>query len=144
MELKLKRIQKSKKSTIGELYIDNVKFCNTLEDVDRGLKQVDTLAHIKEIKVQNNTAIPTGRYQVIMNLSNRFKIVMPLLIDVPGFEGIRMHVGNSDVDTDGCILLGTWDGKTPDFISNSRITVNNFYPKLAEGLKKGNVFINIV
>lgn len=144
MELKLNRVNKGVKSTIGELYIDNVSFCNTLEDTDRGLKQADSLASIQLAKVQNQTAIPIGRYEVIIDMSTRFQKLMPHVLDVPGFEGIRIHSGNSDADTDGCILLGSFSGSDTDWISNSKDAYNKFFPKLQEGLKQGNVWINIV
>lgn len=144
MELKVIRKDKTNKASIGELYIDNVLLCNTLEDVDRGLKQSDPLATIQATKKQDITAIPTGRYQVIIDMSTRFKRLLPHIIDVPGFEGIRIHPGNSDVNTDGCILLGTWDGKNSDWVSASQIAFGKFFPKLQEGLKEENVYINIV
>lgn len=144
MELKIQRVEKDNKATIGGLFIDGEFFCSTLEDVDRGLTSVDTLAKIKEIKVQNQTAIPSGRYEVIIDMSTRFKKLMPHIINVPGFEGIRIHPGNSDVDTDGCIILGVWNKVDADWLSNSKDAFDEFFPKLQEGLKSGNVFINIV
>lgn len=144
MELKLQRQIKTTKSSIGDLFIDGKVFCNTLEDTDRGLKQSDTLDHIKQVKVQNQTAIPTGRYQVIIDMSTRFQKLMPHIINVPGYEGIRIHSGNTDVDTDGCILLGTYNKSTPDFVSNSRDAFNKFFPLLQNALKSGNVYINIL
>lgn len=144
MELKLQRVEKDNKATIGGLFIDGEFLCSTLEDVDRGLKQTDTLVHIQEVKVQNQTAIPSGRYEVIIDMSTRFKINLPHILNVPGFEGIRIHPGNSDIDTDGCILLGVWNKIDKDWISNSRDIFNIFFPKLQEGLKQGNVWINIV
>lgn len=144
MELKVQRVEKDSKATIGGLFIDGSLLCSTLEDVDRGLTQDTPLADIVKIKVQNQTAIPTGRYEVIIDFSNRFQADMPHIINVPGFEGIRIHPGNSDIDTDGCILLGVWNKVDTDWISNSKDAFNEFFPKLQEGLKQGNVFINIV
>lgn len=144
MEIKIVRQYKNNKATVGTLTVDNIEVCNTLEDVDRGLKQTDTLDSIQKIKVQDQTAIPTGRYQVIIDMSTRFKKLMPHILDVPGFAGIRIHSGNTDADTDGCILLGTRDKSNPDFVSNSRDAFAKFYPKLQQGLKEGSVYINII
>ena len=94
MELKVIRKEFTDSSTIGEMWIDNTFFCYTLEDVKR------------EVKIYGETCIPYGRYKVIVNMSNRFKVMMPLLLDVPQFEGIRIHKGNKAIDTHGCILVG--------------------------------------
>lgn len=144
MELKIVRQIKSKVSTIGTLYIDGIKECNTLEDIDRKLTSTDSITSINANKTYSKTAIPTGRYEVIIDMSARFKKLMPHILNVPGFEGIRIHSGNTDADTEGCILLGTADHNTKDFIGNSRDAFNKFYPKLEEALKKDNVFINII
>lgn len=88
------------------MYIDNVYFCDTLEDKDRGLKQSDSIDSIKSKKVHGETAIPTGIYKVIVGPSPKFKRNLPRLIDVPGFDGILIHRGNTNKDTAGCILVG--------------------------------------
>lgn len=116
MELLLKRIAKRDKYTIGDLYIDGKWFSNTLEDTDRGLSQDMSLEEIKKIKVYGKTAIPTGTYKVNMNIiSPKFKTrvwakpyngMIPRLENVPGYEGILFHPGNSAEDSNGCILLG--------------------------------------
>ena len=80
--------------------------CNTLEDKDRGLRQDTKLAEIKNKKVYGKTAIPSGSYECVYTYSNRFKKMLPLLLNVKGFEGIRIHSGNSAKDTEGCILVG--------------------------------------
>jgi len=94
MNLQLIRKYKKDDYTIGSLYIDGKFFCNTLEDA------------VREIKIQDKTAIPEGHYQVILNFSNRFQRLMPLILDVPDFEGIRIHSGSTQFDTSGCILVG--------------------------------------
>lgn len=93
-------------STIGKMYINDTYFCNTLEDVDRDLLSTTTLKEIKDIKIYGQTAIPYGRYEVILSYSDRFKKYLPLLLNVPGYAGIRIHAGNTSIDTLGCILVG--------------------------------------
>jgi hypothetical protein len=140
--IKLKRFEFTEKSTIGQLIFDDFK-CFTLEDKDRELKIVDPLSLIKIVKVQNKTCIPYGKYEVTTTFSNRFKKVMPLLLDVPGFAGIRIHSGNTSEDTEGCILLGTTYSK--DFVGNSRQAYLEFINHLNKRLElgKNKVFIEI-
>lgn len=105
--------------TISRLYVNGELFgCNTLEDTDRGLRQDMALDEIKKIKVYGETAIPSGSYECVYTYSTRFKKMLPLLLNVPGFDGIRIHSGNSAKDTLGCILVGKNDKK--GWISNSR------------------------
>lgn len=125
MELTLKRIAKKDTYTIGKLYVDGEYFCDTLEDKDRGLTSSMPLEDIKKAKVYGQTAIPSGKYQVTMNMSSRFKKVMPLLLNVPGFDGIRIHSGNTAADTQGCILLG--QNKVVGKVINSRIYTDKLY-----------------
>ena len=105
MELKLIRIYLSDNYTIGKLYINDKYFCDTLEDKVRDTNK-DGKFDNGEIKIHGETAIPYGTYKVIVNYSNRFQRNLPLLLNVPSFEGIRMHRGNTASDTEGCILLG--------------------------------------
>jgi len=119
MKLEVKRKIFTDKSTIGELYIDGVFECYTLEDVVR-----------KGPKVHSATAIPTGTYKVIVNMSNRFKRLLPLLLNVPEFEGVRIHSGNTDADTEGCILLGQTKGV--NIITNSRVAFDKFFNKIKD------------
>lgn len=106
MEIQLKRIAKRNDYTIGNLYIDGQFFCNALEDTDRGLSDSQSLLYIKAKKVFSKTAIPTGTYKVDLTYSPRFKRILPLLVGVKGFDGIRIHQGNYPKDTEGCILVG--------------------------------------
>lgn len=117
MKIEVKRIAKRSTYTIGKMYIDGNYFCDTLEDVDRGINQKDSLDTIKKIKIVGATAIPTGTYKVIVNMSPKFQRNLPRLIDVPGFEGILIHRGNTDKDTAGCILVG--DNKVVGKVINS-------------------------
>jgi hypothetical protein len=109
MKIELLRDKSTGKATTGRLLIDGVFQCWTLEDV------------VRPSKIAHETAIPAGTYKVVITESNRFKRRLPLLVDVPGFDGIRIHPGNSADDTDGCILVGT--SKTVDWISGSRAGV---------------------
>ena len=99
MELKVERIYLGEQYTIGHLYINGVYFCDTLEDKVRVLNS-------EKDKIKKETAIPTGRYRVILSYSNHFKCIMPELLDVPYFVGIRIHWGNTKDHTEGCILVG--------------------------------------
>lgn len=87
----LKRIARKNDYTIGKLYIDGEYFCDTIEDKDRGLDISMDIEEIKRIKVFGKTAIPTGTYKVEMTYSPRFKKILPLIVGVKGFEGIRIH-----------------------------------------------------
>lgn len=109
MELLLQRLYLKPTYTIGRLYIDGVRFCDTLEDRVRDLT--------RETKVPGHTAIPAGRYELIVNRSPRFKRNLPRLLNVPGFEGILIHRGNTDDDTAGCILVG--ENREPGRMVNS-------------------------
>ena len=98
MEMTLTRTAKRKDYTIGALNIDDEYFCDTLEPAWRDLKQ--------KHKVKGRTAIPEGRYPVVITWSPKFGQWLPLLLHVPQFTGIRIHAGNTPADTAGCILPG--------------------------------------
>lgn len=106
MEIQLKRIAKKPTYTIGRLSINGHYICDTLEPTDRGLDQNMTLDEIKSVKIKGKTAIPAGRYKVIMSYSPKFKKTLPLLLNVPAFSRILIHTGNTAKDTQGCILCG--------------------------------------
>lgn len=129
MKLDLIRKEFTDHSTIGNLLIDNEFFCFTLEDA------------VREIKIPGQTAIPYGSYNVITNYSNRFKRIMPLIESVPGFDGVRIHTGNTDKNTEGCILIGYRKGV--DKISESKLAFTAFMQRLTKGLKDGKVKIEI-
>lgn len=127
MKLEIKRLHKTDNSTIGELTIDGKFECYTLEDKEREF-----------VKIKGETAIPKGTYKVIINQSNRFKRLLPLLIDVPNFEGVRIHAGNSNHDTEGCILVG--QNRSVDYITKSRKAFESLFKKM-QGAK--NITITI-
>lgn len=120
MKLTLKRIALRPTYTIGKLYIDGEYFCDTCEDRVRDTNKNGVFDEGK--KVYGETAIPYGTYTIILSMSNRFKRVLPLLLDVPDFEGIRIHSGNTAKDSLGCILVG--ENKQVGKVLNSRKTEN--------------------
>lgn len=132
MELRVNRFKKASKSTLGRLFVDGGEECYTLEDVIRSGAKVD-----------GATAIPVGTYNVIIDASVRFKRDMPHVMDVPGFSGVRIHSGNTDADTEGCILLGSAI-ENDDFISGSKDAFNNFYPKLEAALAAGDTVTLVI
>ena len=141
MNITLNRIAKKPKYTIGKLYIDGEYFCDTIEDTDRGLTQTMTDAQVKSKKVYGQTAIPTGTYRVIINYSNKFKRQMPLLLNVPGFLGIRIHSGNTEKDTEGCLIVGK--NKIVGKVIESKDTYNKLFSILCEANKKEAIKITI-
>lgn len=141
MEIELIRKTFTETSTIGEIRINGMFECYSLEDKDRGLVKSMPLSEIKQKKIYAKTAIPEGRYQVVITYSNRFKKYLPLLINVPGFEGIRIHPGNTAADTEGCLLCGTEKGK--NVIINSRAAFNKLFSKLKAVEKKEKIYITI-
>ena len=141
MNIILNRIAKKAKYTIGKLYINNQYFCDTLEDTDRGLTQSMTEQQIGSKKVYGETAIPTGTYRIIISYSNKFKKQMPLLLNVPGFAGIRIHSGNTEKDSLGCILVGK--NKSVGKVLESRDTYSKLFSILQEANKKETIKITI-
>lgn len=123
MEIFVKRIAKKQDYTIGKLYVDDVYVCDTLEDA------------VRQVKIKHKTAIPAGRYKVAMSVvspkySNFAKYKwakpyggkLPRLLDVPNYEGVLIHVGNSSADTSGCLLVG--ENKVKGKVINSTKTFN--------------------
>lgn len=135
MNITIKRIFKGDKYTIGKLYVNGIYECDTLEDTDRGLTQDMPLSNIQSKKLYGETAIPTGTYKIDMNtVSPKFKDrswakfcggKLPRLIDVPGYSGVLIHVGNKPADTLGCILVG--DNKIKGQVINSTSTFQELY-----------------
>jgi hypothetical protein len=141
MELVLTRKFPTKNSCIGELTENGVHRCWILEDVDRGLDYNMPLEEIKALKVYGQTAIPTGRYEIVITFSNRFKKPLPLLLNVPGYAGVRVHSGNRASDSDGCLLTGTEYGV--DEVLNSRAAFVPLASAIELAIQQEKVFITI-
>lgn len=135
MKILVKRIAKRDTYTIGKMYLDGKYFCDTLEDTDRNLKQTDSISSIKKVKIPNKTAIPSGTYELIVNMSPKFKRRLPRLLNVPGFDGILIHRGNSDRETSGCLLVG--ENKIVGKVINSTKYETKLVSILTERQNKG-------
>lgn len=135
MKILVKRIAKRDTYTIGKMYLDGKYFCDTLEDTDRNLKQTDFISSIKKVKIPNKTAIPSGTYELIVNMSPKFKRRLPRLLNVPGFDGILIHRGNSDRETSGCLLVG--ENKIVGKVINSTKYETKLVSILTERQNKG-------
>lgn len=136
MKLRLVREEFTEDSTIGRLTVDGVFECYTLEDKDRKLEAGG-------VKVKHETAIPRGTYTIERTYSPRFLKVLPLLVNVPQFEGIRIHPGNTKAHTSGCILLGRV--RKPNRIEESTVAFQSLDAKIAAALARGEpVSIEVV
>ncbi len=133
MLLDLERRWLSANSTIGQLCIEGELACWTLEDRYRPPEMP---------KVPGLTCIPNGRYEVVITHSERFRCDMPLLLNVPGFAGVRIHPGNTDKDTSGCILPGRTRG--PDVVNDSKLAYGPLFRSLQAARARGElVFIEV-
>ena len=139
MRLTLMRIANKSTYTIGKLYIDGCYYCDVLEDTDRGLDDDMKESEILKKKIKGQTAIPTGTYPVKITYSPKYKKLMPLIENVKGYQGIRIHSGNTHKDTEGCILTGK--NKEVGKVLESRKTFNALYKILTE--TKENIIIDI-
>lgn len=152
MKLTLIRKYKKKDYCIGKLYIDNKYFCDTLEDPDRGLTSTMNLTEIKSKKIKGDTAIPTGTYKITLDVvspkySNFSKYPyvkfcegkMPRLLNIPGYEGVLIHAGNTQKNTEGCLLVG--ENKVVGKVINSQATWKKLYEILQKD--KDNLSITI-
>ena len=128
MELILKRIAKKKSYTIGRLYIETEYFCDTLEPTWRDYKHGAR-------KIMGCSAIPEGRYAVVITWSAKLEAWLPLLLHVPNFEGIRIHAGNTAQDTAGCILVG--QNREIGKVLNSRTWLKKLKAKIVEAKENG-------
>jgi hypothetical protein len=129
MDLCVKRLEFSDDSTIGELSVDGRFECYTLED------------KVRPVKIKGKTAIPAGKYEVVINFSQRFQKPLPLLLNVPNFEGVRIHPGTIPANTDGFILVG--DTKGVDCIGQSRVAFARLFEKMKTAAETQKIFIEI-
>ena len=125
MKLKLVRKYRKETYTIGKLYVDGVYFCDVIEDKDRGLDDSMVLADIMVKKKYGETAIPYGTYKVEINYSPKYKKLMPQIMNIKGFGGIRIHSGNTAKDTLGCLIVGKNTKK--GMVTESRATYNKLF-----------------
>ena len=121
----------SKDLTIGELLLDGGFLCFTLEDRIRLLRNPNGGSWRPEWKVPKATAIPQGTYGLVVDMSERFKTLMPRVCDVPLFAGIRWHTGNTEHDTEGCLILGA--ARAADRVLHSRDAFQYVFP-IVKGL----------
>lgn len=126
MKLTLNRVQFEAACTIGQLLVDGNPACYTLEDLVRAPGAP---------KVFGQTAIPAGTYRVIVDHSEHFGRDLPHILDVPGFEGIRIHAGNTAADTSGCILVGM--DRLADSIGRSRLAFEPLFGRIQGALAAG-------
>lgn len=132
----------TEQSTISQAVIDGKSICYFLEDKDRGLTSDMSLDQIKELKVYGETAIPYGVYEIQITYSQKFKKELPVLLNVPGYEGIRIHTGNKSEHSHGCLLPG--NVVSLDYVGESTIAFNKLLGIIKEALNAGKkVFINI-
>lgn len=140
-EIKITRYEFQPERTFGYFEYNGTKI-HCLEDTDRGLKFDLPLAGIKELKVQNKTAIPYGRYELGISYSERFKKLMPIVMNVSGFSGIRIHSGNSETETEGCPLIAL--SRNDSMVLNSRDAYKSFFAWLQKTLKHEKVWLNVI
>ena len=157
MTLRIARRWATRKSTIGQLYVDGLYQSDCLED--RLRRDPDPSTAVNEGKVYGETAIPAGRYQVVIAKMQRQVWLpekrewspwsprpdgqLPQLLDIPGFMGIFVHAANSPVEILGCIATGTRDLATPDRLTGSRVALTALVTRIEEGLRAGEVWIDI-
>jgi hypothetical protein len=138
MLLEVRRQPSADGCTLGTLYVDGEFECFTLEDVIREIPE----KAVQTWKVDGETAIPSGSYQVTVTMSARFKKLLPLLVDVPGFQGVRIHSGNVAADTEGCILVGDRQDKVA--VLDSRRAFQGLFQKIQAAIKRDeSVYIRI-
>ena len=126
MRIKIERLTMTSTTTIGKMYLNGVYFGYTLEDVNR------------DVKIKHQTCIPAGLYKVVLSVSNRFKRLMPLLLNVPNYSGVRIHGGNTHKNTSGCPMVARK-------ILNDNTIQGSLEKELTEILKKcDNIEIEIV
>lgn len=148
MNLKILRKEFTPTSTLGDFFIDEKRFCHSLEDGDKGLTDSMTLEEILKIKVKDETAIGYGHYEVILGWSNHFQKMVPHILNVKGFSAVEIHNGSFVSNTRACPLLGYLHSKFPINgsweIYQSVHAFNDFLPLFKAAILKGRVYIDIV
>lgn len=127
MRLLLQRHPSTEVATVGDLFVDGRRECYVIEDPVRPAGE----------KVYGKTAIPAGEYGIVITVSPRFGVPMPLLLDVPGFQGVRIHPGNTAADTEGCLLPGTTLAPNENELWHSRTAYNALFKKIQMALDAG-------
>lgn len=140
LNILIKRVALKPTYTIGHMYINGKYMCDTLEDTNRDSNKNGVFDN-GEVKIKGQTAIPYGTYEVVWAYSPKYKRFTPRLLNVPSFEGILIHSGNTSKDTEGCILVG--ENKKKGMVLNSRATVNKLYPIIRNACKQGKVHLTI-
>lgn len=138
MEILIRRVAKKDTYTIGKLYVNGSYFCDTIEDTDRGLTQTMPVTEITKKKVYAETAIPSGTYGVTLAYKSpsfgkkqAYAFCggfLPRLLNVPGYEGVLIHCGNTEKDSAGCIIVG--ENKVVGKVINSQATFKRLYAVL--------------
>jgi hypothetical protein len=129
MHVKVVRTTFTDRSTIGEMHVDDAFACFTLEDA------------VRPVKVPGMTAIPEGVYVMTVSFSSRFQRLLPEIHNVREFTGVRVHAGNTDADTEGCILVG--QTRAADFVGNSRAAFNKLFPRIQAAAQREKIFIEV-
>lgn len=127
-------------ATFGKLLIEGHEFCDTLEDEIRELPYKP----VAEWKVKGETAIPAGTYTVIVDFSSRFNKLMPHLLGIEGFSGVRIHSGNTAADTEGCILVGFARSEATSMLLNSRSAFEKLFDMMKQAQADGERVIVMV
>lgn len=135
MKLRLERRYLGPEYTIGHLFINGLYFCDTIEDKVRDFNKDGDLLDPGEDKVYAKTAIPYGKYRVELSMSPKFKRLLPMVLNVKHFTGIRIHRGNTAKDSAGCILPG--ENKVKGTVLNSTSYEKAIVRKMKEATRRG-------
>lgn len=133
MKLFVARKNGTKGFTAGRFYIDGDFFCHTLEDEVREVEGEP----VELWKIKGQTAIPRGKYRVILSHSQHFGKVLPEVLNVPGYIGVRIHPGNTAADTEGCILVGDDEPTAQGFMGHSKAAFDRVFAKIQEAINCG-------
>jgi len=129
MQLTVERTIFTSRSTIGQLFVNGLFECFTLEDV------------VRPVKIPGMTAVPEGVYVVSVSFSERFKRLLPEVHNVPNFTGVRIHPGNTDADTEGCILVG--QTRSTDFVGGSRAAFSKLFAAIQSAAQREKIFLEV-